>query len=52
MDFLASVGQSPVAAEPGCVDFGSADESSRAELEIYLRVWHVLHPDVRVELAA
>ncbi|HUJ54931.1 MAG TPA: hypothetical protein VLW49_02970 [Gaiellaceae bacterium] len=30
----------------------NGDETSRLEVEIYLRVWRVLHPDAEVELAA
>jgi hypothetical protein len=51
-DFLASLGQAPVVAGPARVDLGNGDEAARVELEIYLRVWRVLHPDVTVELAA
>lgn len=51
-DFLTSVGQSPVVSGPDRVDLGGDGESVRLELEIYLRVWRVLHPDAHVELAA
>lgn len=51
-DFLVSVGQAPVVAGPDRVDVGNGDEASRVELEIYLRVWRVLHPDATVEFAA
>lgn len=51
--FLTSVGQRPVVAGPDRVEVGaSSDESSRLELEMYLRVWRVLNPDAEVELAA
>jgi hypothetical protein len=50
-DFLASVGQAPVVAGPDRVDLAGGDETARAELEIYLRVWRVLHPEARVDLA-
>ena len=48
--FLTSVGQSPVVVGPDRIDLDeSADDS--LELEMYLRVWHVLYPDAEVELA-
>ena len=51
--FLSSLGQHALVAEPGRVELaGDGDESSRLEVEIYLRVWVVLHPDAEVELAA
>ncbi len=51
--FLSSVGQRPVVSAPDHVDVESgADEESRLELEIYLRVWRVLYPDADFELAA
>ncbi|HZD86598.1 MAG TPA: hypothetical protein VE088_01170 [Gaiellaceae bacterium] len=51
--FLSSLGQHPFVSGPGCVELaGNGDETSRLEVEIYLRVWHVLHPDAEVELAA
>lgn len=50
--FLTSVGQSPTVAGPDLVELGGNGESSRVELEIYLRVWRVLHPNAVVELAA
>jgi hypothetical protein len=46
-----SLGQNPVVAGPARVDLGNGDEAARVELEIYLRVWRVLHPDVEVDLA-
>ena len=51
-DFLVSVGQSPVVAGPDRVDLGNGDEAARIELEIYLRVWRVLHPDAQVNVTA
>jgi hypothetical protein len=51
-EFLASVGQPAVVSGPDRVELGSGDEDARIELEIYLRVWNVLHPDADVELAA
>lgn len=51
-EFLASVGQPAVVSGPDRVDLGGDEGDGRAELEIYLRVWQVLHPDAHVELAA
>ena len=45
--FLRSVGQEPVVAGPASVELTGSDA---AEIEVYLCVWHVLHPDVDVEL--
>jgi hypothetical protein len=45
--FLRSVGQEPVVAGPSAVEITGSDA---AEIEVYLSVWHVLHPDVAVEL--
>jgi hypothetical protein len=50
--FLTSVGRRAVVGAPDRVDLDeSGDESQRLELELYLRVWHVLYPDAGVELA-
>jgi hypothetical protein len=50
--FLTSLGQHPVVAAADRLDLGeSSDEEVRMEVEIYLRVWRVLHPDSHVELA-
>ena len=51
--FLTSVGRRAVVGAPDRVDLEeSPDDPEHAELELYLRVWHVLHPDADVELAA
>ena len=50
--FLASVGQSSTVAAPDRVEVTAAGDEARLELELYLRVWHVLYPDAEVELAA
>ena len=51
--FLRSLGQTPVVCAPDRVELAeNGDETSRLEVEIYLRVWRVLHPDAEVELAA
>lgn len=50
--FLTSLGQQPVVAGPDRVELAvSGDEASRLEVEIYLRVWRVLHPEAEVEFA-
>lgn len=50
--FLTSLGQQPVVAAPDRVELAvGADEASRLEVEIYLRVWRVLHPEAEVEFA-
>jgi hypothetical protein len=51
--FLTSVGRRAAVGAPDRVDVDeSADDSHGLELEMYLRVWTVLHPDADVELAA
>ena len=51
--FLSSLGQRPVVSAPDQVEIANnGDETTRLELEIYLRVWHVLYPEAEVELAA
>jgi hypothetical protein len=50
--FLTSVGQQAVVGAPDRVDLDETDEDSEhIELELYLRVWRVLHLDAEVELA-
>jgi hypothetical protein len=50
--FLTSVGRHAVVAAPDRVDLDErADDPERLEVELYLRVWHVIHPDADVELA-
>jgi hypothetical protein len=44
--FLRSVGQLPVVHGPGQVDVDAPSD----ELDAYLRVWRVMHPDVKIEL--
>ena len=51
--FLESVGQTATVRAPGELDVDlAADESSRSELEMYLRVWRVLYPDASVQVAS
>ena len=51
--FLTSVGRRVVVVAPGRVDLEESPEDlEHLELELYLRVWHVLYPDAAVELAA
>ncbi|MGH2977795.1 MAG: hypothetical protein ACRDKC_05415 [Gaiellaceae bacterium] len=50
--FLTSVGRRAVVGAPDRVDVvENADDSQRFELELYLRVWHVLYPDAAVEFS-
>ena len=50
--FLTSLGQSPVVAAPNELELENhTDETSRLEMEIYLRVWRVLYPEAEVEVA-
>jgi hypothetical protein len=50
-NFLRSLGQTVIAAGPGQLEVDlPATSSSRAELEIYLRVWRVLYPDTEVQV--
>ena len=50
--FLTSVGRPAVVGAPDRVDLDESDEDALGlELEMYLRVWHVLYPDADVELA-
>jgi hypothetical protein len=52
VEFLASVGRHAVATAPNQVDLGEHDDDlQRVEVELYLRVWRVIHPDADVELA-
>ena len=44
--FLRSVGQQPRVSGPGQIDVDAPDD----ELDAYLRVWKVMHPDAHVEL--
>jgi hypothetical protein len=46
--FLRSVGQRPVVSGPGQIEVDAPSE----ELDAYLRVWRVMHPEVEVELNA
>ncbi|MGD0714998.1 MAG: hypothetical protein ABSB24_12570 [Gaiellaceae bacterium] len=49
--FLRSLGQRPIVSGPDHVELDEADdETDRAELDIYLRVWRVLYPDAEVDL--
>jgi hypothetical protein len=42
--FLRSVGQQPVVSGPGSLEVDAPEE----ELAVYLRVWHVMHPQGKV----
>ena len=50
--YLTSVGRRAVVGAPDRVDIEeTAEDAQNLELELYLRVWHVLYPDADVELA-
>jgi hypothetical protein len=50
--FLTSVGRHAVVAAPDRVDVDEhEDDLQHLEVEMYLRVWAVIHPDADVELA-
>ena len=50
-NFLRSLGQAAIVAEPALLDIDLPPGSSaREELEIYLRVWRVLYPDTEVQV--
>jgi hypothetical protein len=49
--FLTSVGRHAIVAAPDRVDLDENDDDlERLEVEMYLRVWRVLHPEADVEL--
>jgi hypothetical protein len=49
--FLKSLGQTVWVIVPGELEVALADVSTtRAEVEIYLRVWKVLYPDADVQI--
>jgi hypothetical protein len=53
LSFLTSLGQTAVLAAPNRLELDDGStESARLELEIYLGVWRVLHPDADVEVSA
>jgi hypothetical protein len=47
--FLRSVGQAPEVAAPDALELTGVE---RAELDVYLGVWKVLHPDAEVTVQA
>lgn len=50
--FMTSVGRPAVVTAPDRVDVGEHDDDlQHLELEMYLRVWAVIHPEADVELA-
>jgi hypothetical protein len=52
VEFLTSVGRHAVVAAPNRVDIDDNEgDLQRIEVELYLRVWRVIHPDADVELA-
>ena len=51
--YLTSVGRRAVVGAPDRVDIEeTAEDAQNLELELYLRVWHVLYPDADVEFTA
>jgi hypothetical protein len=51
--FLTSVGRHAVVTAPDRVDIDEHDDDLQyLEVEMYLRVWAVIHPGADVELAA
>jgi hypothetical protein len=44
--FLRSVGQQPFVSGPGQIEV----DAQADELDAYLKVWQVIHPDATVEL--
>jgi hypothetical protein len=44
--FLRSVGQQPIVSGPGQIEV----DAQADELDAYLKVWQVIHPDAAVEL--
>ena len=49
--FLRSLGQTALVNGPTSVELlGDETELSRAELQIYLRVWRVLYPEADVDV--
>jgi hypothetical protein len=50
--FMTSVGRHAVVMAPDRVEVAEHDDDlQRLEVEMYLRVWAVIHPDADVELA-
>lgn len=50
--FMTSVGRRAVVTAPDRVEVDEHDDDlQRLEVEMYLRVWAVIHPDADVELA-
>jgi len=51
--YLTNVGRRAIVSAPDRVDLDeSSDEARQLELEMYLRIWRVLHPDADVLLGA
>jgi hypothetical protein len=44
--FLRSVGQQPIVSGPGQIEV----DAQADELDAYLKVWQIIHPDAAVEL--
>jgi hypothetical protein len=53
VSFLQNLGQAASVAAPGQVTITTRNErETRAEVEIYLRVWRVLYPGVEVAIGS
>jgi hypothetical protein len=51
--FFTSLGRHAVVTAPDRVELDEHDDDpERLEVELYLRVWSVLHPDADVDFAA
>lgn len=51
--FLRSLGQKPIIAGPASIELPPsehANDVTRQEMKIYLRVWSVLYPDAEVAI--
>ena len=48
-EFLTSLGQTVHVAAAGELE---VDDEVRSEMEIYLKVWHVLYPEAAVSIVA
>jgi hypothetical protein len=50
--FLSSVGQQSLVRGPDQLEVDLVEtDAARMELELYLRVWHVLYPEADVQVA-
>lgn len=53
LTFLQSVGQRPTVTGPGRIEVaGDESEVKRLEVELYVRVWQVIHPEAEVDFVS